>query len=265
MEGRAKRSILTAFLLSVLAPCSGLLYVHKPVRALVCALILLAAAVSVTQWDLLRYWEGLLGVLAVGGMVWLYATLSSMLLARKGLPVQEAQHDIGPWVVAYLLFSFVGAWVMRLPAYHGYAVFSEAMAPTLEPGDYVLGRALIDPARRDSAANSDVLRVGDLVVYQDAMGDGRNYIRRVGAMPGDVLELRAGSLYRNNAEQKGVALKELPGGADAWVVPSRTVLLLAGDPSAAWHGKAVPLDDVATRLLYIYWSGELARLGSLAR
>lgn len=265
MEGRAKRNILTAFLLSVLAPCSGLLYVHKPVRALVCALILLAVALSVAQLDLLLYWEGLLGVLAVGGGGWVYATLSSILLARKGLPVLEAQHDIGPWVVAYLLLSFVGAWAMHIPAYHGYAVDSEAMAPTLEPGDYVLGRALAGPAHQNFSATIDGLRIGDLIVYQDAMGDGRNYIRRLGAMPGDVLEVRAGRLYRNNVEQQGVALKELPGGTATWVTPSRTVLLLADDPSASWHGKAVPLDNIATRLLYIYWSGDLARLGPLAR
>ena len=49
MEARAKRSVLTAFLLSVLAPCSGLLYVHRPVRALVCLLFLLAAVTAATS------------------------------------------------------------------------------------------------------------------------------------------------------------------------------------------------------------------------
>ena len=65
MEARAKRSVLTAFLLSVLAPCSGLLYVHRPVRALVCLLFLLAAVTAATNVELLASWKGLLGCLAV--------------------------------------------------------------------------------------------------------------------------------------------------------------------------------------------------------
>lgn len=265
MEGLAKRNILTAFLLSILAPCSGLLYVHKPVRALVCALLLFGAAVSAMQLDLLNYWEGLLGILAVGGAVWVYATLSSMLLARKGLAAGEAQHDIGPWVVAYLVLSLAGSWAMRQPPYHGYAVFSEAMAPTLMPGDYVLGRSLLHLNRQGEPSSTEALRIGDLVVYRDAMGDGINYIRRVGAMAGDVLELRNGQVYRNNAVQEHVILTGLPGGGTSWVVPPRTVLLLADDPTAAWHGKAVSLDAVSTRLLYIYWSGDWTRLGTLER
>lgn len=140
MEARAKRSVLTAFLLSVLAPCSGLLYVHRPRARLGVSAVSAGGGDGGDQRRIVGLVEGDVGCLAVGGAAWLYALLASLLLAREGLAPDEARHDIGPWIVAYLALSFILAWVGDRPGYTGYRVTGEAMEPALVPGDYVLAR-----------------------------------------------------------------------------------------------------------------------------
>lgn len=254
MEARAKRSVQTAFLLSVLAPCSGLLYVHRPVRALVCLLFLLAAVTAATSVELLASWKGMLGCLAVGGAAWLYALLASLLLAREGLAPDEARHDIGPWIVAYLALSFILAWVGDRPGYTGYRVTGEAMEPALVPGDYVLARRV--------DARDEAPRPGDLVVYVDEGGDGRAYIRRLAAVGGDVLDIGNGILRRNGSDTD-IRLDALPGGVPALVVPEQDVLLTADSGEGPWHNRLAPENLVRSRLLYIYWSADLSRLGEI--
>lgn len=256
MEVRAKRSVLTAFLLSLLAPCSGLLYIHKPLRALICLLFLLAAVAAATRVDLLASWKGMLGCLAVGAIAWLYALLSSMWLARRGLTDDEARHDIGPWIVAYLALSLILAWMPDRSAYTGYRMAGEVMEPALKSGDYVLSRRI--------SGGDDAPRQGELVVYLDEQGDGLAYIRRVAAVAGDVLDLRDGVLRRNGADTD-IRLDALPDGASALVVPPRTVLLTADSGDGLWHNQLAPEANIRSRLLYIYWSADLSRLGDVER
>lgn len=257
MKVLAKRSVLTAFLLSVMAPCSGLLYMHKPVRALICLFFVLAAVAAAVGADLLASWEGLLGCLAVGGAAWLYALLNSLLLARKGLTPDEAQHDMGPWIVAYLAVSFVVVWLAQRPEYTGYRVAGETMAPTLMPGDYVLTR------RAGSLHDAPV--PGDLVIVLAESGEssgGSVYIRRLAAVGGDVLEIHDGVLRRNGTDTD-IRLDALPDGTHSGMVPDHAVLLTADSGEGPLHNQWTPQGAIRARLLYIYWSADLARLGDI--
>lgn len=254
MKAFTKRSVLTAFILSVMAPCSGLLYMHKPVRALVCLLFILAAVVAAVSADLLASWEGLLGCLAVSGAAWLAALLNSLLLARKGLTPEEAQHDMGPWIVAYLALAFVVVWMAQRPEYTGYRVTGEAMSPTLVPGDYVLTRR--------ARVLHDALVPGDLVIAFDESGDGNVYIRRLAAVGGDVLEIHDGALRRNGTDTD-IRLHALPGGVHSVMVPDHTVLLTADSGNGPLHNQWTPQSHIRARLLYIYWSTDFSRLGDI--
>lgn len=254
MKGHAKRSVLTAFILSVMAPCSGLLYMHKPVRALVCLFFVLAAVAAAVSADLLASWEGLLGCLAVSGAAWLYALLSSVLLARKGLPPDEAQHDMGPWIVAYLALAFMLIWLAQRPEYTGYRVTGETMSPTLVPGDYVLTRRV--------SVDNGMLTPGDLVLVRDGNGDGDVYIRRLAAVGGDVLEIHGG-IVRRNGTDTDIRLDSLPDGAHSVVVPEHAVFLTADSREGLLHSQWVPQNHIRARLLYIYWSADMFRLGNI--
>lgn len=254
MKALAKRSVLTAFILSVMAPCSGLLYMHKPVRALVCLLFILAAVTAAVSADLLASWEGLLGCLAVGGAGWLYALLNSLLLARKGLTPDEAQHDMGPWIVAYLALSFVVVWMAQRPEYTGYRVTGDTMSPTLVPGDYVLTRR--------AGILHNALVPGDLVLAFNEGGDGNVYIRRLAAVGGDVLEIHDGVLRRNGTDTD-IRLDALPGGVLSAMVPERAVLLTADAGKGSLHNQWTPQSHIRARLLYIYWSEDFSRLGDI--
>lgn len=257
MKALAKRSVLTAFILSVMAPCSGLLYMHKPVRALVCLFFVLAAVAAAVSADLLASWEGLLACLAVGGAAWLYALLNSLLLARRGLTPEEAQHDMGPWLVAYLALSFMVLWLAQRPDYTGYRVTGETMSPTLVPGDYVLTRRM--DVQHDTPVPGELV----VVLNEDGEnGDGKMYIRRLAAVGGDVLEIREGVLRRNGTDTD-IRLESLPDGEHSMVVPARTALLTADSGKGALHNQWAPYSHIRARLLYIYWSTVLSRLGAI--
>jgi signal peptidase I len=85
-----------------------------------------------------------------------------------------------------------------------YRIPSEAMAPTLMPGDIVVVRA------GDAAVAS--LRRGDLVVFTPPHHPDQVWIKRVIALPGDTVELRDRVVVLNGRAQR-----------EPWVDPRRDV------------------------------------------
>ena len=248
---RVKRSILTAFFLSILLPGSGLLYMHKPFAALLSALCFLAVTAAVVVLDLLADFQGVAICLGIVGAVWLCTLVVSLFLARRGLSPESAQHDIGPWIAAFLLVMYISAGLIDTSAYTGYAVSAATVPSALKEGDYVLGRR-IDREHPPVA--------GELVVFTDYQGDGRRHIQQVIAVEGDVLELQDGRLLRNGLMEE-VSLAELPGGVSSLVVPPRSVMVADSMGGERVRPLILPTGLLSSRLLYIYWSSDFKRLG----
>lgn len=290
MHKQVKRGVLTALILSCLAPFSGLLYVHKAVRALIFALITLVICIGIRAFDLFASFDVLLVCISIVGALWVVATLSSMLLARKGLTPETAQADIGPWIAGYLLTITIAVALLDTSNYKGYAISTSAMEPTLSVGDYVLSRR--NPFG-NGMPNPGVPRPGELVVVEDAHG--RSFVRRIAGLAGDILEVRDTSLFRNGEkllEAKGVVF---PGQTTLWHVPANMVFVLADNPSnkpvasgpttpnelsglsaqapgsdadkedtpspAALHAVAVNQSAIRGKVLYRYWGVDKTRLG----
>ena len=103
MEARAKRSVLTAFLLSVLAPCSGLLYVHRPVRALVCLLFLLAAVTAMLWWYDTESYDKLC-LMMFSGMT---LCLIIYMVLPNGLDIRPTVEEVGHSNIAMTLMQLI--------------------------------------------------------------------------------------------------------------------------------------------------------------
>jgi signal peptidase I len=65
---------------------------------------------------------------------------------------------------------------------HAWKIVSASMAPTLQPGDFVL------------FSPGGAVHRGDVIAYRSA---GRTVLHRVAGIPGDTLEMRGGVLFRD--------------------------------------------------------------------
>jgi signal peptidase I len=135
------------------------------------------------------------------------------------------------------------ALAVRAVALDGYRIPSGSMAPTLLPGDHVLVSRLAYGLRVPFSGvrllGSADPRRGDVVVFESPRAPGRDVVKRVVGVPGDVVELRDQVLHVN-----GVPQPRTPGGEVAYAEP--------GGPDGA------PFSDTCRR-----WREALAK-GTLA-
>ena len=128
-------------------------------------------------------------------------------------------------------------------------VEGHSMIPTLQEGEWVL-----------VAKQSYLLRApvyGELVVCQPA-GSTSLWIKRVVGLPGDVLEARDGSLYRNGAPVQEPYLDvETPDFSPikAW---DGEYLLLGDDRADSQDSRlpnigAIPHDEILGHAIFVFW------------
>jgi signal peptidase I len=89
-----------------------------------------------------------------------------------------------------LSVSVAAALIARVAVVQTYSVPSSSMEPTLEPGDHIV----VTPYR---TAFSGQPGHGDVVVFRNPDRAGQLYVKRVIAVPGDVVELREGYVFLN--------------------------------------------------------------------
>ncbi len=259
MPAKVKRSVLSAIGISLLTPFLGLIYVHKPLRALICAFLILGAAATEAVLGVCSTWPGFAAALGFVCAVWLYSVLAAARAARKGLTPEEACHDIGPWIVAWALVLVVAGVLADPFPYRMYEMSSLRMHPAIREHEYVVGRKVL-PGGRERALPLENLKMGDIVAVQDPQGVHR--LRRVLGLAGDVLELRDGALWRNGENARPAGRLTLPGGQAQWVVPGRTIFV-SEDNEAPPNDTATVYEtrDVIAKMLYVVWSDQPGRIG----
>lgn len=96
----------------------------------------------------------------------------------------------GVWEFAKtLIIAFVLAQLIMVSVAQAFQVEQYSMEPTLLPHDRVLVDKFLYRLRTP--------RRGDVIVLKYPLNPQRNYIKRIVALPGDVLEVREGKLYVN--------------------------------------------------------------------
>lgn len=130
---------------------------------------------------------GLFISLGIGFIALLAIIIDAISIARRSptdLPLQRHQK----WFV-YLIAIVVSQTIdygvtlsIRDLIVRPYKIPSVSMAPTLQPGDYILNNKLYY-----RSANPDR---GDVVVFKYPLDESVSYIKRIIGMPGDTLEIR---------------------------------------------------------------------------
>ncbi|HEY2184167.1 MAG TPA: signal peptidase I [Xanthobacteraceae bacterium] len=262
-----------AALLTVLTPGLGHLYIGQPRRGIMLfGLILIADTLLMfaMMGVLARFWMFAISFVLLVGL-WFYIVVDAARRARRTPPSPILAQNgwaiyVGAFAAAYLLL----AWPC-LYGWHAHAsgrllwlsANSPSMEPTLETGEYFLADATYYLARPPMR--------GEVVVYRHPMQPELRSIKRIIAVEGDRIAIRAGRAVVN-----GMALEEpyVEEGADRMVpdmletqVPAGHVFVL-GDNRAhsvdsrdrVAHGP-VPLDHLIGRVTDVAISRHLMRMG----
>jgi signal peptidase I len=141
--------------------------------------------------------------------------------------VKRVLEYAGIAVVAVLLALAVQAWVIK-----PYRIPSESMLDTLRPGDRVLVNRFVYHLRPPER--------GDVIVFRYPKDPTVVFIKRLVGVPGDVLEVRAGSLYVNGRRLKEPYVHRTDGLIDPTIAQSSIAGSTLHDPWSLSEPYTVP-------------------------
>jgi signal peptidase I len=127
-------------------------------------------------------------------------------------------------------------------------VDGDSMIPTLVSGEYVvvnrLSYRLGDPQR------------GDIIVFHFPRNPSEEYIKRVVGLPGDVIEVKDGSVYVNGQLLNESYLNLKMNYTGRWEVPQGQLFVLGdnrNNSSDSHDWGTVPMDYVVGKAVLVYW------------
>jgi signal peptidase I len=195
------RSPLVAAILSLAATGLGQIYCGRIVRGLVMFLgsLLFAPAIVVAALapPATSVLVGLiLALLTVLG-VYVFAVVDAVRLARRGPDLFHSMDYNHPLIYALfilvgLTYSAGGLYFIRSSVFEAFAIPTASEAPTLLPGDRILVNKMTYQRR--------FVRRGDEVVFRVASEPGVNWAKRVIALPGDTVEVKANEVFVNGRQ-----------------------------------------------------------------
>jgi signal peptidase I len=149
--------------------------------------------------------SGLYTLLGLGIAIGLVMLVHPVLIAARNRRAPRKAYNrwwaYAIWSVCSLLACNVIVGIRSLVfGIEPYHISSAAMSPTLEAGDLIMTDAWRYRDREPVA--------GDVVVL--TLDDSINFVKRVVGLPGDRLEIRAGTVYRNGAPLEEPYLHEPP-------------------------------------------------------
>jgi signal peptidase I len=296
-----KRRAWLAALLSLLLPGLGQLYNRQVRLALV--LIILNLILSVPgKWLFAAVpADVVVPVYAIGLLValayFLFAIVQAAIRARRVKSISLAWFNrwyvyIGLVVFLVILESIVD--LAPVPSIDAYNSPSGSMSPTLVEGDYYQTRTLAFAGRLPER--------GEIAIFRPPSEPDVDFVKRIIGLPGDRIQLREGRLYINGVMVERVELTRgegtslpqhypddrvyreiLPGGAGhlisevsddgqldntpEFVVPAEHVFVLGDNRDRSNDSRGglgfIPLGGLHDTPLFIYWSADKSRIGTL--
>lgn len=129
------------------------------------------------------------------------------------------------------------------------------MEPTLEPGDWVIGRR-----------HTGSLARGDIVVFDDPTGTGMNLVKRIIGLPGESLAIENGRVTINGAVLADRWANGVTAPDGQWEVADHQVWLLGDNrhhsqsDSRLWG--PIPTEAATWQIVARYWP--TGRMGAIA-
>ena len=156
----------------------------------------------------------------------------------------------GIWEFAKtLIIAFILAQLIMVSVAQAFQVEQYSMEPTLLPHDRVLVDKILYRLRAQ--------RRGDVVVLKYPLNTQRNYIKRIVALPGDVLEVKNGKLFVNGSRVIELYVNNGPkGNYGPLTVPKDSVFVMGDNRNNSEDSRAfgaLKKNLVVGQALLIYW------------
>ena len=157
-----------------------------------------------------------------------------------------------------VLLAIVALAVARPLAVETFGITTGSMLPNLRPGDHVV----VDRLTYDF----DDVRRGDVIAFEDPVSPDVVLIKRVVALPGDTIALRAGTLLVNGEKQREPYLPHRSAGDfyGPTIVPAGHLFVLGDNRARSVDSRflgPIPADDLFGRVVARAWPpGRLALL-----
>jgi signal peptidase I len=211
IQGEYKRHIWLAMAFSLIMPGLGQVYCGRLRRGLVLSFLntlplpLIIGLLALSNSPVLM--QTAISLLAASGIVQLIAIIDSAFLAHRAGKDYQLKDYNSPLVYVLLVLIVTAGGIgsalyLRGQWLEAFRVPRASCYPTILPNDRIL-------ANKSAYRSSDPKR-GDLVVFICPENRHWNYIKRVVALAGDTVEMRAGRLYVNGQK---LPRKKLPASA----------------------------------------------------
>jgi signal peptidase I len=241
------RSVLGA-LLSLVAPGAGHFLVGRFARGIVWVVLLDVLTLSIPFTKAL----GLLGVL--------------VLRIAAALDVSRVRAERPAWKILLAAWAGLIVWsaasttLVRGYVTQAFTIPSGAMMDTLLAGDYVM--------TDNVAYRFGEPRRSDIVVFEHETDDARDFIKRIVALPGEVVQVRGHHVYINGAPLDEPYARRDPAapgtgacayavGCEPTIVPPRSYFVMGDNRAASADSRSwgfIKREKIRGKAFLVYWS-----------
>jgi signal peptidase I len=276
---KKKRNPFLAALLSLLAPGLGQIYNGQGALGITFFLISLSLPFLGGVAGLPRRFAGLvaLGLTAIAFS--LFTIIHAYVQARRLKETESKKYQTAA-VYAFVIILSLGltrlvpirTW-MSLTGVFPYQIATGAMEPALQQGDFLMTDL---KAYHDRAP-----RRGDLIVFQDPRDATKDFVKRVIGLEGDKIEIRDKQVHINGepiAEPYKIHLDSQVYAKDdarpsvdtvrdnfgPLEIPAGHYFVLGDNRDNSLDSRywgALPLANIKSRALYVYWAKDKKRIG----
>jgi signal peptidase I len=267
-EKRTRNPFIAA-LLSLLAPGLGQIYNGKGALGLAFFIICIALPFlwAVSGWP--RHFIGLVTLAIATIAFWLFSIVHAFAQARRIKETGLKKYQTPPVYAFFIILSlgltiFIPARIWMSPlGVSSYRIATEAMMPTLQKGDFLMADL--------KAYNGRAPKRGDLVVFDYPQDLTKQFIKRVIAIEGDLIEIKAKQVFIDGEplqeSYKVLIDPRIDNSRDNFgplKIPANQCFVLGDSRDNSMDSRfwgALPLANVKGKALYVYWAKDKKRIG----
>ncbi|MCX5697298.1 MAG: signal peptidase I [Candidatus Omnitrophica bacterium] len=193
---------------------------------------------------------------------------------EKTIKYADKKGIIREWVES-ILIAFILAMVIRTFVVQAFKIPTGSMRPTLLEGDIILVNKFIYGAK---VPFTDIrlpkisdLKRGDVIVFIYPENPKKDFIKRLIALPGDIVEIKNGTIFINNQPQLDPMFSQrfyynrgdFGEEGKRIIVPADSFFVLGDNSSSSQDSRYwgfVPYKNILGKALVIYWPPQRIRI-----
>lgn len=263
------KSPVISSIFSLILPGLGQVYNSQPVKGIVIYLIGIVGLLIYSLSKIQYHFYGLVVLVLLSLFYYLYAFIDSIIVSRRSSPDEPKSYN--KWYV-YLLILLLSAIVNttlveniinEFLSIKSYKLPAGSMRPTMDIGDYFISN--MHPFAKTKPD------YGDIIVFSNPQNKANDLVKRVVAIPGDLVEIKDKKLFVNGKLQNEPYVIHLDPESNAQrddygplAIPVDTYFVLGDNRDNSFDSRffgPVSVSDIKGKALYFYWSKTKDKIG----